>query len=207
MIIASCIPFAPISWWAKCLADGEVTIDQGEHFEKMSYRNRYKIAAANNAILLSIPLIKGRNQRTAMKDIAIFNKEKWQIQHWRTLEAAYKRSPYWEYYELSLKSIFDNPYDTLVAFNTATIAWTLKQLKSNLKISYSENYLSDTGESKDIRALYTKEADIPVSFPKYYQVFEDRIGFQPDLSILDLLMNEGPNSVKWMQINRHHIIG
>lgn len=170
-----------------------VLLDKAEHFEKMTWRNRYRIAGANNAILLSIPLVNGRNQHVPMADICIYNEERWQIQHWRTLVSAYKRSPYFDHYADSLQTLFEQRFEQLTAFNEATVQWVKTVLRLRFELQQTDVYVKDYQNSAiDLRSINDK----PSVFPKYYQLFEYRIGFQPDLSILDLLFAEGPGAMK-----------
>jgi hypothetical protein len=188
-IIAPFLAFPPVSWWME-VADAEtVILDRAEHFEKMTARNRYHIAGANNSILLSIPLVNGRNQHVAIRDVCIHNESRWQVQHWRALESAYKRSPYFDYYEPALKALFDTPFTHLTAFNKASVLWAKQQLKLKFDLQETEVYIKDyPADITDIRKPNAPTRPLPT----YYQVFEDRIGFLPDLSILDLLFCEGP---------------
>ena len=177
-----------------------VTLDKAEHFEKMSYRNRYTISGANNVNQLSIPLVNGRNQRIPMAEVLIHNTVRWQVQHWRTLESVYKRSPYWEYYEQSLHSLFETPFTRLIDFNLVSFQWILQQLKIEPEVQFAETYIA-TYPTEIIALRSAKPAldkfDID-TFPKYYQIFGDRIGFIPNLSILDLLFSEGPATDAWL---------
>ncbi len=171
-----------------------VCFDRAEHFEKMSYRNRYYIPGANGLITLSIPLINGRNQRAVMRDIKIFNRDRWQVQHWRTLVSVYRRSPYFEHYEHSLQQLFQTEYTFLTDFNLAGIHW----LKENLRVTFNETFAEEYQEQYDesftelrnIKPGYQKSP--ATSSPQYVQMFSERNGFLPDMSILDLLFSEGP---------------
>lgn len=200
-VISSYIPFPAISWWPHVMQAHTLLLDGYEHYEKMTLRNKYRIAGANNPIQLSIPLAGGRDQRRAMKDIDIHNEEKWQIQHWRTLTSVYRQSPFWEYYEPTLEPLFTTTYPKLVDFNRATMLWCMKQLKLEIAITDTEQYIKTyAGEDKDLRRL-KKTAITNDHFPRYYQLFEERTGFLPDLSIIDLLFAEGPHARTWLQQN------
>lgn len=200
-VISSYIPFPAISWWAHIINANTLLLDGYEHYEKMTLRNKYRIAGANNPIQLSIPLTGGRDQRRPMKDITIHNEEKWQVQHWRTLTSVYRQSPFWEFYEPTLEPLFTTTYPTLVAFNRATLLWCIKQLKLDIEIRETEHYLkSYPNEYKDLRRS-VKATPPAATFPRYYQLFEERTGFLPDLSILDLLFAEGPHTVAWLKQN------
>ena len=166
----------------------------------MSYRNRYTVSGANNPNQLSIPLVNGRNQRAVMADVMIHNTERWQQQHWRTLVSVYRRSPYWEYYELTLQPLFETEFTHLVDFNLATVKWVLSQLKQKTEVKFTGTYIAQyPPECIDLRHIKTSNSKkATMNFPKYYQVFEDRIGFIPNLSILDLLFSEGPATMGYL---------
>ncbi len=175
---------------------GELIIDVAEHFQKMSYRNRYHISGSNNAILLSVPLDKGRDQRAPMSSVCICNAERWQVQHWRTLVSVYKRSPFFYHYEPSVQALFEKQYTHLVEFNRDALQWVMQQLKLKIDIKETSAFVKDYAEGIiDLRKENTEHAITP----KYYQLFEDRIGFQPNLSILDLLFSEGPATAAFLK--------
>src|SRR6185437_14763120 len=138
-IITSFIPFPNISWWTKVGEAQSVYLDKAEHFQKMTYRNRYYVSGANGLIQLSIPLVYGRNQRAAMRDIQICNKDRWQTQHWRTLVSVYKRSPYFDFYENSMSHLFQKQYDYLLDFSIASIHW----LKEQAGIQFEERLIDE----------------------------------------------------------------
>ena len=194
MTIVSCFQSFPnIAWWASVMKADHVILDKAEHFQKMSYRNRYRISGANNPVLLTVPLVSGRNQRTAMKDVRIFNDSAWQTQHWRTLVSVYNRTPYFGHYADSLKPLFETEFDLLVDFNRMSIHWVRQQLGGRFTTEETDVFVKEyPAEIDDNRNL--DEGNDPMLFPKYYQVFEDSIGFVPNLSILDLLFSEGPGA-------------
>ena len=190
-IVSSLLTFPSISWWAQTAHATTVILDAGEHFQKMSYRNRYRISGANNSNLLSIPLVNGRNQHLPMRDMQIFNEERWQVKHWRTLVSVYKRSPYFDHYEERLRTLFETQFTHLADFNHAGILWVKQQLKLPFELTITNDYIKEyppgTTDLRNIKNTHTP-------LPKYHQVFEDRLGFLPDLSILDLLFSEGPGA-------------
>jgi hypothetical protein len=191
-ILSSYLTFAPISWWMKVLDADKVIFDTAEHFQKMSWRNRYRISGANKPLMLTVPISYGRSQRIPIKDVGIYNKDRWQVQHWRTLVSVYNRSPFFEHYETGLKPLFEAEFLGLADFNRAALHWAKQQLKLNFEEEETDVFIKKYPEDvTDIR-IERDNADTP----KYYQVFEDRIGFQPDLSILDLLFSEGPRAVE-----------
>jgi WbqC-like protein len=197
-LVSSFLSFPNIGWWTQVMNADEVIFDGAEHFQKMSYRNRYRISGANNSVLLSIPLVNGRDQRTPAKDVRIFNGASWQKQHWRTLVSVYSRTPYFEHYAESLKPLFDAEYDLLIDFNRASITWVARHLKFKFQTSETAIYTKEYPPGViDLRNF--KEKTGAGEFRKYYQVFEDRLGFIPNLSILDLLFSEGPGTVQMLK--------
>ena len=202
-IVSSYIPFAPIAWWAQLAHDPNVIFDKAEHYEKMSYRNKYNISGANNPIQLSIPLVSGRNQRTVMADVLICNDTDWQTQHWRTLTSVYRQTPFWEFYAHTLEHLYTKTFERLTDFNSASFSWVAQQLKLISDASETDIYLPHYPEGiADMRKIKpSTDKTLHATFPRYYQIFEERIGFQPNLSILDLLFSEGPQTKNWLLAN------
>lgn len=208
-VLSPFIPFPNIYWWLRVQEAGYIVFDKAEHFQKMSYRNRYCISGSNGLIQLSIPLVNGRDQRASMKNIGIAYSENWQIQHWRTIVSVYSRSPYFAYYEPGLKKIFDTSFTLLSEFNLATVNWVMEQIKVKKDIRFAETYIEDYPD--DIidlrRSMKPGVEKQPVKDGvAYYQVFADRTGFLPNLSILDLLFSEGPHAAQWLQENRSMVL-
>lgn len=202
-VISSVVPFPGINWWLHVCNAGGVVFDVAEHFEKMSYRNRYHIAGGNGLTRLSIPLAKGRDQKAAMRDLLISERERWQMQHWRTLFSAYNRSPFFEYYADSLQELFEGRYGQLIDFNFSTIRWVKKQIRMDFGEEITDVYVKDYGDSRtDLRGVKpANEMQQDWHYEQYYQVFEDRNGFLPHLSILDVLFSEGPQTLGWLKRN------
>lgn len=198
LVLSSVLPFPPLPWWKQVINASELLWDIAGHFEKMSFRNRYYIAAAHGKHCLSIPLTKGREQRISMKDVTIADSENWQQQHWRTLFSAYNRSPYFEYYKDDLEILFLRKYERLIDFNLATVHWVKKQLKIDFEERIIDRYQKTHESALDIRNLKPRDLN---SFPPmtYNQVFVDRNGFIPHLCILDLLFNEGRYAMEYLK--------
>ena len=205
--ISSYIPFPCISYWAAISGIDTLLLDKAEHFEKMTYRNRYYLAGGNGLLTLSIPLHHGRDQRNSMQDVLIDNKTSWQTLHWRTIVSAYKRSPYFDHYEPSLQQLFTQPYTHLTDVNLASILWLKQQLKLNFNIAFTDEYLPEhPGAICDLRKNLKRNAISAMHFPAYYQLFSDRAGFLPDLSILDLLFSEGPHAMDWIIKSKENLL-
>lgn len=159
----------------------------------MSYRNRYYLAAPEGKILMSLPLENGRNQRIPMKDVRLSNETNWQSNQWKTIVSLYNRSPFFEYFEHHFKPLFDKSFESLHDFNIAGILQVNKLLKLGLAIEPAEEFIKEY----PVSVIDLRNSMLPQAQPKdmnvlpYYQVFEDRVGFQPNCSVLDLLFCEG----------------
>lgn len=192
-VVSSVVPFPNIWWWWQAMQAGEVIFDREEGFVKMSYRNRYYITGANGLVQLTVPVSGGRNQRTAMKDVLIDNKERWQVQHWRTIFSVYGRAPFFEHYAATLEPLFHQNFDKLVEFNEASIRWATKQTGIVLN-TVATSAESDAIDTRKIFKPGIERNALPPAEALYYQLFAERNGFYPNLSILDLLFSEGPSA-------------
>ena len=183
-----------------------IVFDQYEYYEKMSFRSRCRIVGAEGPIDLSVPLLKGRDQRSIMKDVRISGLQPWQDRHWKTIVSCYSRSPWFEFYRDELEGLYKKPFVYLLDWNLACFEWTLGVLKMTVPVSLSEDYRKEYDglewvdwRGKILPKNSQKEGD-PMDTPplKYQQVFEDRIGFIPNLSILDLLFCEGKRAAEML---------
>ncbi len=181
-----------------------IKIEQYETYQKMSFRNRSVVAGSNGVVNLSVPLEAGRNQRGLMKDIRISYLVNWQAQHLRTIESCYSRSPYFEYYRDGLWELLRKKHSFLLDMNLEILAWLNKLLKFTGEVSLTESYAKNYPDGAvDLRNhfLPKNRAEQEAGF-RYTQVFEDRIGFQPNLSILDLLFCCGPSANSLLTNNK-----
>ena len=200
MLILSSLYLPPIQYFAHLYADPVAIEDQGEHFIKQTYRNRCLIATPNGPQALTIPIVRdGSGGHTPMHDVRISSHGNWRHLHWNALVSAYENSPYFEYYADDFQALFDRPYDRLANFNTDLRSLILELLQLTPQIRVSTDYVTPLpAAATDLRTLIAPKATIesdPSFQPKaYYQVFQERTGFQPNLSIVDLLFNLGPES-------------
>lgn len=165
-----------------------------ESFQKMSFRNRMVLAGSNGLVNLSVPLEKGRDQKQLLKDVRISYSLPWQQQHWRTIESCYNRSPFYEYYRDWLEGLYQRRPVFLLDLNREIMEWLVKQLKLTARFGetavFEPVYPIDITDYRNRWLPRNFQENQPII--RYRQVFEDRIGFQPNLSILDLLFCEGP---------------
>lgn len=175
----------------------DIVFEQYERYQKMSFRNRCRIAGADGWIDLSIPLERGRDQRAMTKEVRISSPAGWQSAHWKTICSCYSRSPWFEQYQDDLAHLYQTHVSYLRDWDLACFEWTLRVLKMAPKISFSDGYRNEySGEDWiDLRDRI-RPGDLPFGDApiRYRQVFEERTGFLPGLSILDLLFCEGPRA-------------
>lgn len=180
-----------------------INIERYERWQKMSFRNRCSIAGGNGKVDLSIPIIGGRNCNDLIKDVKIDNMQKWQIIHWRSITSAYNHSPWFEYYKYDLELFYHQRYEYLWDFNMDLLYWVLKQLKADVQISFTDYYKRQCDEHQiaDLRnkILPRNIENYYNKCPVYHQVFENKLGFIPCLSIIDLLFCEGNNALHLLQ--------
>jgi hypothetical protein len=188
----------PIQYITKLLAHERVYIEMHENFQKQSYRNRCVIYGANGPLTLVIPVNKKRGRKNIISDIRIDYDSDWQNIHWKSLVSAYQNSPFFEFYKDEINQLLFNRKKFLTDFNLSLLNHITRLL--NLKRNYllSEDYQSDS-EVYDYRQSINpkKRLQRPDGFfqpVKYQQVFVEKFGFIPNLSVVDLIFNEGPDS-------------
>ncbi len=172
-----------------------ILLEKHEHYPKQTYRNRARIATANGVLDLILPIQHGRKEHVAMKDIRINYDHDWQRLHWLSIQTAYRSSAYFEYYEDDFLGFFEKRHEFLLDYNVAQLELILKILKIKRTIGFTEHYEKDPVAVIDYRqAIHPKKDSVYRDAKPYYQVFEERHGFLPDLSIIDLIFNQGPQS-------------
>jgi hypothetical protein len=192
--------FPPIPYFKYMLLHEEIVFDLHEHFHKQFYYNRCLISGPNGILKLTIPIIH-RHERTAIKDVRISYESTWRTLHWRSLEAAYRRSPYFEFYEHYFAPIYsDFKPGYLVEWNIKIFEVLNTILGTSPKITFTDEYKENYDTMEDYRALASpailtaKNTEVK----KYHQVFEERQRFFSNLSIIDLLFCEGNEAAKYL---------
>lgn len=186
----------PIEYFALMMQYTSVVFERKEHFVKQSFRNRCEIVGANGMLKLSIPTIRKSRERTVYDEVMLAKEEQWNYIHWRSLCTAYRSSPYFEYYEQEIESFFLKPPDTLFEFNKGLTEWALKKLSLDLEMQYTGSFQSNY--ELDFRHRFSAKKAERYHYPRYIQVFEERVGFIPNLSVFDLLFNLGPESRSYL---------
>jgi len=178
-----------------------VLIDLGEHFMKQSYRNRCVIYTSNGPLALSIPVIK--KNKTKVVDVLLDTGSDWKKSHWRAISSAYNSSPFFEYYEPDLKTVFFKEYLTLAELNLALLKHICKEIGLDRNLSVSEDFVEKNDCLVDYKNLIDAKKPYPmaVNYSRYIQIFEEKQGFISNLSILDLLFHEGPETLNYIKYN------
>ncbi len=186
----------PIQFFARFRQQQEnILIESAEHFPKQSYRNRAEIQSPNGRLNLIIPVVKGSKVHTPVKDVKISYDFDWQRLHRLSLETCYRSSAFFEYYEDELAPFYQKKWSYLFDYNQELLSLLLKFLKLDIAYRFTDVYEKEYSEEyRDFRyTIHPKKTSDVISIP-YYQVFEDRNGFMQNLSIVDLLFNQGPQS-------------
>lgn len=203
-VLLSSAYLAPVQYYTKLISYETVWIELWEHFLKQSYRNRCTILTANGAQNLSIPVTEGSNSKRFVKEVRISYDHPWQKLHWRAILSAYNNAPFFEYYADSLAPFFHHQkWHFLIDFNKEVQSVILKELNENVAVETTQSYVTSDAVLPDCHD-FRSSIDPKVSRQKedhnfqpsiYMQVFQEKFGFTPNLSIIDLLFNEGPMAV------------
>ena len=189
----------PVQYYTKFFMYDEVMIEIRENYQKQSYRNRCIILSANGKLSLTVPVTKDQ-QKVLTRDLRIDNSLEWQKNHWTSIESAYSASPFFEFFMDDFWPFYNRRYEFLLDFNMELQDMLLSHLEIDTPVKFTEEYHKtpppDTDDYRD--EIHPKnrsnKQDSTFQPAFYYQVFQDRYGFIPNLSIIDLLFNEGPNA-------------
>lgn len=185
----------PVQQYSKMFHFPEVRIETSENYLKQSYRNRCIIAGANGPLPLSVPIVKPDTLKCLTKDIRISDHGNWRHLHWNAIVSAYNSTPFFEYYEDDFAPFYEKKYEFLFDFNEELRMLICQLLDIQPQIQYTTSFEADV--ENDFRWISPKQDIADPSFPlkPYYQVFQDKHGFLPNLSIIDLLFNTGNEGI------------
>lgn len=197
-MLLSTAHFPPIQYLSKIIDLEEITIEARESYQKQSYRNRFRVSAANGPIDLIIPLLKGWSSGQKIKDVKLDYSNGWNKVHRKTILSAYKHSPFYEFYIDDLSHFWEKKWRYLFDINMETLICIFGFLGLDIKICESEDFLKPASDL-DLRYLIHPkkflELDPDFEVVEYTQNFSDRYDFIPNLSILDLLFQTGPDAL------------
>lgn len=197
-ILLSTAYFAPIPFYAVAIRSNNIYIEQFENYIKQTFRNRCEILGANGIISLIVPVVKSRRSKTLIKDMRISYDVDWQRNHWRTIFSAYGSSPYFDYFKDDIFPFFNTKENFLIDYNLKihnTICELLEIENKTILTSDFEKIPECFQNFREIISSKNKMLNNQFQTEKYTQVFSEKTGFMSNLSILDLLFNEGPNSI------------
>ncbi|GAF05106.1 WbqC family protein [Saccharicrinis fermentans] len=195
----------PVQYLAHMLYAENPVMEHHDHYVKQTYRNRCDIMGANGAISLTVPVAKGRRLKVKTKDLEISYDERWQALHWRSIVSAYSSSPFFEFYMDDFKPFYEQKYRFLFDFNLKLLQVIYDALDCPLNVKLTDAYVAANAERVvDYRELIHPkknyaEMDRGFKVLEYRQVFQDRFSFTPNLSVIDLIFNKGPEAIDYLE--------
>ena len=190
MVPGVCPAYLPnINYMAWLVAQKKIAFVTHNHYQKQTFRNRTEIFGANGKLKLTVPIVHNRSQtRQVDGEVAIHYENGWQKNHWKSLEAAYRSSPYFEFYEDEFHPFYHQRVDKLMNYNISLIQKILDLIGAEIEILTKEKDIDEFSN------LIIAKQDQVREIPHYHQVFQSKYGFIHNLSVLDLLFNLGPQS-------------
>jgi hypothetical protein len=203
LLSTACLP--PIEYFILLARHRKATIDLHETYPKQTWRNRYLIVSGNGPVNLSVPVEKIHGNHTKTIDILISNHSNWQQNHWKTIYSSYRNAPFFVYYcDLVEQLILHNHEESLSAFNNLVLNSLVNELGLSVEIDYTKEFVTDSTGWLDMRFVLSPKNKVEntgtsIKLDPYYQVFQDRHGFIPNASILDLIFNLGPDTGEYLE--------
>jgi len=199
-LILSSAYFPPVQYFAEILRAGTIIIENSESYSKQNYRNRCNIYSANGILPLSVPVERGSFHKVDIKYLKIDYSRKWQKNHIRAIKSAYNSSAFYEFYSDEIKALIESGHKYLVDLNSTILDSMLSLLEIDTALGFSKIFKKEYGAGcRDMREEITPKKPIDIKAAEYFQVFSPKHGFIPNLSILDLLFNMGPESVSYLR--------
>ena len=207
MLLHPCY-FGPVSQFVALTQAEKVIFENEDNYQKQTYRNRMYIYGANGKLLLNIPIkhTGNKKQHQKYKEVRIENDFDWQKQHWRSLQTVYRTSPFFEFYEDEFAPLYHKKYEFLMDFNYDCLQLALESLQLDLSYTKTEEYKRKPQAILDVRHLVNAKGEKEYKLEPYTQVFSTRFGYLNDLSIVDLIFNEGPNALNYLENQKLRLI-
>ncbi|MBN3034844.1 MAG: WbqC family protein [Bacteroidales bacterium] len=201
-ILLSTASFPPVGYIVRIVTADEVWMECHENYAKQTYRNRYCLYGPGGAVSLVIPVHRPAGHHTLITEVLTGRDSPWRRIHWRALESWYNRSPFFSFYAGELFPVIMEGPGNLFGFNQAALQLVLGWLGVEKPILLTSSYDRTPEKVTDLRyRIHPKRSGGSIGlalFPRYIQVFEHMAGFIPNLSILDLLFNEGPSGAEYI---------
>lgn len=197
--------FGPVSQWVAFAKAEKVIFENEDNYQKQTYRNRMYIYDANGRLTLNIPIKHSSalglntNGRQKYKDVQIENSFDWQLQHWRAFKASYQTSPFFEFYEDELYPLYEKEFKYLMDFNYHCMEFVADCLQVDWEFEKTDEFILEPTGLTNLRSLVNAKSKQVFQNKPYTQVFDSKEGFLPDLSILDLIFNEGNASLGYLE--------
>jgi len=201
-VLLSTAYFPPAEYFSLIAVTGKIIIEKHENYIKQTYRNRCIILGANGPLTLIVPVLRGSFHKTALKDLKIDNGRKWRELHLRGISSAYSSAPFFEYYYDAISRVISRPFTYLLDLNTEALVTVCEALGLDAEINLSDEFAPAGTNNRDYRYSITPKRPVEVrgySHIPYTQVFGDRHGFTKRLSIIDVLLNNGPGTGALLQ--------
>ena len=175
-----------------------ILMEREENFPKQTYRNRANIYSPDGVLALVVPVVKGSKTHTKVKDVKISYDFDWQRLHWLSLQACYRRTAYFEFYEDDFSKLYTSKQTFLYDYSESALDFVLKSLKMENDFSYTESYEAEYPGYADFRESINPKKASDFNQKPYFQLFEERNGFIKNLSIIDLVFNMGPQAASYL---------
>ena len=196
-VLLSSAYLGPVSYYQAVAAADHACIEQCDHYHKQTYRNRCRILTSNGVMDLSVPVIN-TGGKMCVKDLRIAYVENWQQVHWRAIASAYNSSPFFEYYKDDFEPFYTKKTEFLIDLNMELMRVVMELIGLKTELSLTDDYLTEPS-SQDLREAFSPKTESSLPLRPYYQVFDQKFGFVPDMSVLDLLFNMGPESILYLK--------
>ncbi len=189
----------PINYYARLIREGQIILEQYDHYSKQTFRNRCRLMGPNGLMTLSVPVRRRRGEKTLMRDILVDYDTPWNKIHWRSMVGAYAASPFFNLMREEFLPFYHQHFRYLIDLNMGLITTTLGLIGTDIPVTVTQEFSMPSGANAEAPWYHSKkkveETDPGFHPPEYHQVFSERFGFRSNLSILDLLFNEGPDTL------------
>jgi len=191
--------FPNIAHFIALISSDKLIFEVCDNYQKQTFRNRCDIYGANGKLPLTVPVSYTQKNRQKYKDVKISKTESWQSQHLKSLDSAYRMSPFYEFYRDDLIPLFETEFEYLLDVNLKCLELLSNALEIDINSQLTTEFINPESVSSDYRYLTNTKKSTNFDFDVYTQVFTEKHGYLKNLSILDLLFNEGPNTINYLQ--------